>query len=161
MGFGMFFIVPLQAGRGVKVITRDNIASPTALCIKCNCRTRSHVLEVAQYEEYEELIEDELEEFQGRKKFVDEEKEQKFVIKYALVDEPIVMCHKCWVKKKDQLVAAMELNHGLWLENMSEHLLEAKKFLKDWKYYQLSKESRGELEVKVKQLKAALKEEYV
>ena len=160
MGFGLFFIVTLQAGSVVKVVTRDNIASPTALCIECNCRTRSHVLELAQYEEYEELIEDELEEFQGRKK-VEEEKEPEFIIKYALVEDPVVLCHKCWVKKKASFTRALDTNYTLWVENMPEHLLKVKKFLKDWKYYQMAEGPSGELEVKVKQLKAVFKEEYV
>ena len=61
----------------MRIVERPDIKGNHVPCISCGVNTtRSHVLEYAEYEEYEEVWEDDdLQEYQGRKK-VDEEKEE-------------------------------------------------------------------------------------
>ena len=61
----------------MRIIERPDIKGSFVPCVKCGSGTRSHVLESAEYEEYEEVWEDDdLQEYQGRKKKVDEEEEE-------------------------------------------------------------------------------------
>ena len=51
----------------MRIVERPDIKGDFVPCIECGSKTRSHRLENPRYEEYEEVWEDELEEYQGRK----------------------------------------------------------------------------------------------
>ena len=87
-----------------------------------------HVLETAEYEEYEEVWEDELEEYQGRKK-KDEEEEEEIVIRYRLVNEQVCMCHKCWVPKRDKAVSFLNKHKDDWVRDAPAQMHRIRKFL--------------------------------
>ena len=94
----------------MKVVKRQEVNSPYGKCTECNVGTRSHVLEYPDYEEYEEEIPEELQEFQGRKKFENDEDPQ-VIIKYQRLNEPTVICHKCWVIQKDKAITYLHKNY--------------------------------------------------
>ena len=63
----------------MRIVERPDIKGSQVPCVSCGVMTRSHVLEHAEYEEYEEVWEDDdLQEYQGRKK-VEEEKEEEWL----------------------------------------------------------------------------------
>ena len=76
----------------MRIIERPDIKASFVPCVECGSDTRSHVLESAEYEEYEEVWEDDdLQEYQGRKKKVDEDgEEEDVVIRYRLHTEKCV-----------------------------------------------------------------------
>ena len=88
----------------MRIVERPDIKGNQVPCVSCGVMTRSHVLEHAEYEEYEEVWEDDdLQEYQGRKK-VEEEKEEEVVIRYRLHTEKTCICHKCWLDKKAKAI---------------------------------------------------------
>jgi hypothetical protein len=71
---------------------RPEIKSKYADCIKCGTGTRSHVLEPALYEEYEqEIVVGASDTFSSN-----QWEEVDTVIKSERVQDSVVMCHKCW-----------------------------------------------------------------
>ena len=121
----------------MKVVKREGINAPYGKCTDCGVRTRSHVLEYPDYEEYEEEIPEELQEYQGRKKFETDEDPQ-VIIKYQRLNEPTVICHKCWVKNRDKAVAYLNQHLANRMEDLPTHITKARKFLKDWQYFDFS-----------------------
>ena len=121
----------------MKVVKRDGINAPYGKCTDCGVRTRSHVLEYPDYEEYEEEIPEELQEYQGRKKFEADEDPQ-VIIKYQRLNEPTVICHRCWVIQRDKATAYLNKNLKNWTADIPTHITKARKFVKDWQYFDFS-----------------------
>ena len=121
----------------MKVVKRDGINAPYGKCTDCGVRTRSHVLEYPDYEEYEEEIPEELQEYQGRKKFEADEDPQ-VIIKYQRLNEPTVICHRCWVIQRDKAIAYLNKNLKNWMADIPTHITKARKFVKDWQYFDFS-----------------------
>jgi len=152
------FIVTAQSGANMRIVTRTEVATPEAKCVKCTVRTRSHVLELAKYEEYEETIEDDkLEDFQGRKKDDEEEEEPEVVIKYDLITDAVVICHKCWVVVREDTCKSLDGNIQQWLDSPMDNLVNIKKFLKKWNQYEFSSETADQDSL-ITSLRAAVKE---
>ena len=40
----------------MRTVTRDDVNAPYSRCVDCDCKTRSHVLEPAEYEIYTEEV---------------------------------------------------------------------------------------------------------
>ena len=121
----------------MKVVKREGIKAPYGICIDCGVGTRSHVLEYPDYEEFEEEIPEELQEYQGRKKFDDEE-DPEVIIRYRRLTEPEVMCHRCWVQHREKAVTFLNKNKDKWFEDLATHMTKVRKFLNDWKYFDFS-----------------------
>lgn len=125
----------------MKIVTRPEVRANAAKCLDCGVRTRSHVMELQEYEEYEELWEDDdIEEYQGRKKGVadeeaEEEEEENIVIRYQKVSEAVVMCHSCWVPKRQKAINFAEKKIEEWEKDPASHMRRINKFLKQWRYY--------------------------
>ena len=118
--------------------------------------TRSHVLEAAEYEEYEKIWEeDDLQEYQGRKKF-EEEKEEDVIIRYRLHNEKTCMCHSCWLDKKAKAVKFLNKNKETWLKEGTVHLTRIKKFMSSWKYYQFGQELEPTIQEDIDAIRNAL-----
>ena len=78
-------------------IVRPHIATKYGPCIDCGIGTRSHVLSPAEYEPYEEeVVIARSDDFASK-----EWEEVDTITKYALSQAAVVMCHKCWLSKKD------------------------------------------------------------
>lgn len=120
----------------MKIVTRPEVRANTAKCLDCGVTTRSHVMELQEYEEYEEVWEDdEIEEYQGRKKGVQEEEEENIVIRYQKVSDAVVMCHSCWVPKREKAIKFAEKKIEEWEKDPASHMRRINKFLKQWRYY--------------------------
>ena len=139
----------------MRIVERPDIKGDFVPCIECGSKTRSHRLENPRYEEYEEVWEDELEEYQGRKK-QDEEEEEEVVIRYRLVDSQVCMCHRCWVVKRDRAVTFLNKHKDDWVSDTSSYLRRIRKFLQSWAYYQFDSEVNAETMAHVEEVKNAL-----
>lgn len=107
----------------MRTVTRDDVNAPYSRCRDCNCKTRSHVLEPAEYEIYKaEVISgtSDIYSAQGWEE-VDE------VEKYEMVTEPTVMCHKCWLVKQDRFADLIKAKYDLWMDKTILHVAEIKK----------------------------------
>ena len=107
----------------MRTVTRDDVNAPYSRCRDCNCKTRSHVLEPAEYEIYKaEVISgtSDIYSAQGWEE-VDE------VEKYEMVTEPTVMCHKCWLVKQDKFADLVKAKYDLWMDKTILHVAEIKK----------------------------------
>ena len=107
----------------MRTVTRDDVNAPYSRCRDCNCKTRSHVLEPAEYEIYKaEVISgtSDIYSAQGWEE-VDE------VEKYEMVTEPTVMCHKCWLVKQDRFADLIKDKYDLWMDKTILHVAEIKK----------------------------------
>lgn len=133
----------------MKIVTRPDVRANYAKCLDCGRKTRSHVMELQEYEEYEEVWEDdEIEEYQGRKKGVvedDEEEEENIVIRYQKVSDAVVMCHSCWVPKREKAIKFAEGKIEDWEKDPASHMRRISKFLKQWKYYAFGEEEIPEV----------------
>jgi hypothetical protein len=107
----------------MRTVTRDDVNAPYSRCVDCECKTRSHVLEPAEYEIYKaEVISgtSDIYSAQGWEE-VDE------VEKYEMVTEPSVMCHKCWLIKQAKFADLVRVKYDLWMNNTILHAAEIKK----------------------------------
>lgn len=140
----------------MRIVERPDVKGKHVQCVSCGVNTRSHVLEAAEYEEYEEIWEDDdLQEYQGRKKF-EEEKEEEVIIRYRLHNEKTCMCHTCWLDKKAKAVKFLNKNKETWLKEGTVHLTRIKKFMNSWKYYQFSQELEPTIQEDIDAIRNAL-----
>ena len=140
----------------MRIVERPDVKGKHVQCVSCGVNTRSHVLEAAEYEEYEEIWEeDDLQEYQGRKKF-EEEKEEEVIIRYRLHNEKTCMCHSCWLDKKAKAVKFLNKNKETWLKEGTVHLTRIKKFMSSWKYYQFGQELEPTIQEDIDAIRNAL-----
>ena len=140
----------------MRIVERPDVKGKHVQCVSCGVNTRSHILEAAEYEEYEEIWEeDDLQEYQGRKKF-EEEKEEEVIIRYRLHNEKTCMCHSCWLDKKAKAVKFLNKNKETWLKEGTVHLTRIKKFMSSWKYYQFGQELEPTIEEDIDAIRNAL-----
>ena len=122
----------------MKVVKLDGLNSPYGKCVDCRCATRSHVLEYPDYEEYEEQVFRDREEFQAAQRGDDPDEDAEYVIRYKRLSEPEVMCHKCWVMQREKAINYLSKNTNKWSEDMPNNITKIRKFLKDWTYFDFS-----------------------
>lgn len=140
----------------MRIVERPDVKGKHVQCVSCGVNTRSHILEAAEYEEYEEIWEeDDLQEYQGRKKF-EEEKEEEVIIRYRLHNEKTCMCHSCWLDKKAKAVKFLNKNKETWLKEGTVHLTRIKKFMSSWKYYQFGQELEPTIQEDIDAIRNAL-----
>ena len=141
----------------MRIVERPDIKGSQGPCVSCGVMTRSHVLEHAEYEEYEEVWEDDdLQEYQGRKK-VEEEKEEEVVIRYRLHTEKTCICHKCWLEKKAKAIKFLDKNKDTWVREGVAQMHRIKRFLKSWGYYGFDNELELEYQGKIERVRDALR----
>lgn len=145
----------------MRIIERPDIKGNHVSCISCGVNTRSHILETAEYEEYEEVWEDdEIEEYQGRKKGKEEEEEdeeENIVIRYRLHAEKTCICHKCWLDKKAKATKFLDKNKETWVREGPAQMHRIKKFLKSWSYYGFDSELELEYQGQIERVRNALR----
>ena len=113
------------------LFTRDNVATPWSECKSCGVGTRSHLLEPALYEEYvTQQIIDQSDEY-ASKQWEDVED----IVKVALAEKPIVLCHKCWVKKQNAFDQLISQKYEAWLADPLMHVITIQRILKTYQYY--------------------------
>ena len=104
---------------------------PTGRCIECNRKTRSHVIEPPEYNKYlQEVIVAQSDDFASKKwEEVDE------VEKWERVKEAVVMCHACWLGKRDETFSQLEKKCDEWVENPLPNMQRLKSFLTKWEKF--------------------------
>jgi len=107
----------------MRTVTRDDVTTPYGRCTNCECKTRSHLMEPAEYEIYtaEEIKRSTDLHAATRYEEVSE------VDKYEMVLEPKVMCHKCWLSKQQQFSSLVRKKYDLWMKETILHSSEIKK----------------------------------
>jgi hypothetical protein len=140
----------------MRIIERPEVKGGFVPCNECGVGTRSHVLEGAEYEEYEEVWEDELQEYQGRKK-KEEEEEEEVIIRYRLHNEQVCMCHKCWTPKRKKAIGFLNKHKEDWVSDGPAQMHRIKKFLKSWNYYGFDNELDSKVQEDIEGVRAALK----
>ena len=107
----------------MRTVTRDDVNTPYGRCCDCECKTRSHLLEPAEYEIYKaEEITRSADIFAA-----DGWEEVEEVEKYEMVIEPKVLCHKCWVVKQTQFASLVKKKYDVWMKETILHAPEIKK----------------------------------
>ena len=107
----------------MRTVTRDDVSTPYGRCSDCECKTRSHLLEPAQYEIYKaEEITRSADIFAA-----DGWEEVEEVERYEMVIEPKVLCHKCWVVKQQQFALLVKKKYEVWMKETILHSSEIKK----------------------------------
>ena len=107
----------------MRTVTRDDVNTPYGRCADCECKTRSHLLEPAEYEIYKSEAISSSSDIYAASGW--EEVEE--VEKYEMVIEPKVMCHKCWVVKQNQFSSLVKNKYDMWMKETIKHAPEIKK----------------------------------
>ena len=143
----------------MRIIERPEVKGGFVPCIECGTGTRSHVLETAEYEEYEEVWEDDdLQEYQGRKKVEEEEEEEEdVVIRYRLHNAKVCMCHGCWVPRREKAIGFLNKYKDDWIRDGPAQMWRIKRFLKSWNYYGFDDELELAYQEDINSVRAALK----
>ena len=107
----------------MRTVTRDDVKTPYGRCSDCECKTRSHLMEPAEYEIYttEEIKRSPDLHAATRYEEVTE------VDRYEMVLEPKVLCHKCWVAKQQQFSSLVKKKYEVWMKETILHSSEIKK----------------------------------
>ena len=113
--------------------------------MECGAITRSHVLELPDYEEYEEAP-------------AEDPDGDEFVIRYQQLNDAKVMCHKCWVPLKQKAVNSLNKNLDSWLSDTSSNLRRINRFFRQWRYYDFDHECDEETWSSLKKLSDAVRE---
>lgn len=89
---------------------RDDVKTVSGPCNICMKTTRSHVLQKALYEKYvTEIVTDRSDEFASKPW---EETEE--ITKTRKVKEAIVVCHICWLKRREEIQEILEKDYSEW-----------------------------------------------
>jgi hypothetical protein len=78
-------------------VTRGDVGAPYGRCIDCDCKTRSHVLEPAEYEIH--IAEGRMGPAHNRNQSHSEVNDSEV---FEMVVGPKVLCHKCWLIKQSK-----------------------------------------------------------
>ena len=137
----------------MKRMIRSNIAPKYGPCISCSIGTRSHVLEVAEWEEYEEEVivarSDDLASKQWE--------EVDTITKFDLVKENRVMCHKCWLSKAESYGRVIDSNYDNWVASGIGSIRPVMKVLQGVRYLGLEKELSIDVNTKLNTLRSISK----
>ena len=119
----------LNMGNGL--FTRSDVSIPWSECESCGVGTRSHLLEPALYNEYiTQQIIDQSDEYANK-----QWEEVEDVIKLELAEHPIVMCHKCWNKKRRGFDKLITEKYPNWIADPSTHIITIQRILRTYQYY--------------------------
>ena len=89
---------------------RDDIKTASGPCKICTKTTRSHVLKKALYENYvTEVVIDKSDEF-ANNHWEDTEE----IVKMRKAKEAIVVCHICWLKRREEIQDILEKDYEKW-----------------------------------------------
>ena len=104
-------------------VVRDDVSTPYCRCIDCGVKTRSHVLEPAEYEIYKGEV------ILGSSDVYASEgwEEVEEVDKYEMVVEPKVICHRCWLVRQEKFAKLVKSRYDLWMDKTVLHAAEIKK----------------------------------
>jgi hypothetical protein len=122
----------------MKVVKMPHLNVPHAPCVDCGKKTRSHILKIPDYEEFEEQVFRDLEEYQAAQKGEEPEEDAEFVIKYRRLEDATVMCHGCWKDNRAKAGGYLSRNKETWMADPLANLPKIRKFMTDWDYFDFS-----------------------
>lgn len=121
-------------------------ATPYSTCIECTIGTRSHVLEEAEWDiiEVEEVIA-ESDEYANKTW-----EETEMVEKWIRTSEPVVMCHKCWMKQLDKITRYFydKIFIDNWEDSVDGNRVVIRRYLRKWARLGFSNSSDVEQQIK-------------
>ena len=134
----------------MELVERPEVNVQAGPCKVCSVSTRSHIVRPPLYEEYtaEEII-GESDEY-ATKSWIETEE----IVKYRLVEDAIVLCHKCWAPLMDKAIKKLANNFDRWCNDVGANMQTIRSFLRNWDDYGFGNE--GEVE-QVKELKKAVR----
>tara|TARA_B100000900_G_scaffold398083_1_gene399099 strand:+ start:433 stop:879 length:447 start_codon:yes stop_codon:yes gene_type:complete len=137
----------------MKRITRTEIAAKYGPCISCGRGTRSHVLERAEWEEYEEEVivarSDDLASKQWE--------EVDTITKFDRVKDDTVMCHRCWVEKAESYARVIDSNFDEWVSGGLKSIRPIMKILQGVRYLDIESELSNDTNTKLNTLRSISK----
>jgi len=138
----------------MKRIIRNNIAAKYGPCIDCGIGTRSHVLEVAEWEEYEEeVVIARSDDFASK-----EWEEVDTITKFDLVKENKVICHKCWISKAESYATVIDSNYDKWVSGGITSIRPVMKVLQGVRYLGIEKGLSSGINTKLNSLRSMSKD---
>tara|TARA_Y100000592_G_C5357130_1_gene261743 strand:+ start:141 stop:587 length:447 start_codon:yes stop_codon:yes gene_type:complete len=137
----------------MKAIKRSEIAAKYGPCVSCGNGTRSHVLEAAEWEEYEEEVVVARSDDLASKQW----EEVDTVTKYALVKENTVMCHKCWLEKAESYATVIDSNFDKWVSGGVTSIRPVMKVLQGVRYLDIESELSNDTNTKLNTLRSMTK----
>ena len=118
-------------------------------CITCGTGTRSHVLELPEYEAY-------LQETRPRE--YEDEEGVETVKKWEIVKEASVVCHKCWMVLREKTFMQIERDVPGWMEEPLSNSQRIKSFLTRWVEYGFGEDEIDEqMNEKIEQLRESIR----
>ena len=137
----------------MKRITRTEVAAKYGPCISCGIGTRSHVLEIAEWEEYEEEVivarSDDLASKQWE--------EVDTITKFDRVKDDVVMCHRCWLEKAESYTRVIDSNYQKWVDGGVTSIRPIMKVLQGVRYLKIERELSKETNTKLNTLRSISK----
>tara|TARA_B100001113_G_scaffold315986_1_gene282512 strand:+ start:160 stop:591 length:432 start_codon:yes stop_codon:yes gene_type:complete len=108
----------MEVGEIMTLFERDDVKTGNQPCNVCTKPTRSHVIRPALYEEYvAEVVVNRADEYANNQW---EETEE--VTKTRKVEEAVTVCHKCWLKRLEEIREILEKDYEKWESNPSNHV---------------------------------------
>jgi hypothetical protein len=92
---------------------RDDVNTISGPCKSCSKTTRSHVLQKALYEEYITEVVIEASDEYANKQW--EETEE--IVKMRKAKEAVVVCHVCWLKRREEVQKIIVKDYEKWEKN--------------------------------------------
>ena len=134
-------------------ITRTEIAAKYGPCVSCGTGTRSHVLEEAEWEEYEEeVIVGRSDDMAGK-----QWEEVDTITKFDRVKDDTVMCHKCWMNKVESYTRVIDSNYQKWVDGGVTSIRPIMKILQGVRYLDIEKELSNDTNTKLNSLRSISK----
>ena len=137
----------------MKRVTRSEVAPKYGPCITCSIGTRSHVLEVAEWEEYEEEVVIDRSDDLASKQW----EELDTITKFELVKDNRVICHKCWLVKSKSYTTVIDSNYDKWVAGGITSIRPVMKVLQSVRYLGIEKELSNETNTKLNTLRSISK----
>ena len=137
----------------MKAIKRNEIAAKYGPCISCGRGTRSHVLERAEWEEYEEEVVVARSDDLASKQW----EEVDTITKFDRVKDDTVMCHRCWVEKAESYATVIDSNFDKWVSGGVTSIRPIMKILQGVRYLDIERELSNDTNTKLNTLRSMTK----
>ncbi len=128
----------MEVGIAMTLFERDDVKTSNQPCNVCTKPTRSHVIQPALYEEYvAEVVVNRADEFANNQW---EETEE--VTKTRKVKEAITVCHKCWLKRHEEIIEIIDSDYAKWESDPSRYTARIQVTAEICKSYGFEEESK-------------------
>lgn len=117
-------------------IVRDEVRAKQGPCEGCGVRTRSHVLEPAEYEIIKEEVIVGSSDVYASKGWEDVEE----IERYDMVLDAVVMCHRCWSERQERFASFVKKHFEEWRDDLVVHHNAVKKAINTQIYYDYTDE---------------------